>query len=41
MILTEKMEIEIENIEDILSDETLTDAEKLKYIAETIKAIRS
>lgn len=40
MLMTEKMEIEIENIESILADENLTDAEKIKYIVETIKAIR-
>ena len=40
MLMTEKMEIEIENIEAILKDEELTESEKIKYIEETIKAIR-
>lgn len=40
MIMTEKMEIEIENIEAILEDENLTAEEKIHYIAETIKNIR-
>lgn len=40
MIMTEKMNIEIEHIEMILSDNNLTDAEKIKYIEQTIKAIR-
>lgn len=40
MIMTEKMNTEIENIEAILSDNELTAEEKLHYIAETIKKIR-
>jgi len=40
MIMTEKMEIEIENIESILADNSLTDAQKIQYIEQTIKAIR-
>ena len=40
MIMTEKMNIEIENIEAILIDKELTDNEKIKYIEETIKTIR-
>jgi|BioPla2DNA2_1021312.scaffolds.fasta_scaffold609911_2 hypothetical protein len=40
MIMTEKMNIEIENIEAILADIELTDNEKIKYIEETIKTIR-
>jgi len=40
MIMTEKMAVEIEHIEFILSDDTLTDAEKIKYIEQTIKAIK-
>jgi len=40
MIMTEKMAVEIEHIEFILADDTLTDAEKIKYIEQTIKAIR-
>jgi hypothetical protein len=41
MIMTEKMNIEIENIESILEDEDLTAEEKLKLINETVKAIRA
>jgi len=40
MIMTEKMELEIENIESILADNSLTDAQKIQYIEQTIKAIR-
>ena len=40
MIMTEKMNIEIENIEAILIDKELTSNEKIKYIEETIKTIR-
>lgn len=40
MIMTEKMNIEIEHIEFILSDNTLTDSEKIRLIEQTIKAIR-
>jgi len=40
MIMTEKMNIEIENIENILADNELTDSEKIQYIEQTIKAIR-
>ena len=40
MIMTEKMEVEIENIESILTDNELTDSEKIKLIEQTIKAIR-
>ena len=40
MIMTEKMNTEIEHIEFILKDNSLTDAEKIKYIEQTIKAIR-
>lgn len=40
MIMTEKMEIEIENIENILTDNELTDSEKIRLIEQTIKAIR-
>ena len=40
MIMTQKMEIEIENIESILADNSLTDAQKIQYIEQTIKAIR-
>ena len=40
MIMTQKMEIEIENIESILADNSLTDAQKIKLIEQTIKAIR-
>ena len=40
MLMTEKMNIEIENIEAILTDGELTDTEKVKYIEQTIKAIR-
>jgi len=40
MIMTEKMAVEIEHIEFILSDNSLTDAEKIKYIEQTIKAIK-
>ena len=32
MIMTEKMELEIENIESILADNSLTDAQKIQYI---------
>jgi len=40
MIMTEKMNIEIENIENILADNELSDTEKIKLIEQTIKAIR-
>lgn len=40
MIMTEKMEIEIENIENILADTELSDSEKIRLIKQTIKAIR-
>ena len=40
MIMTEKMAVEIENIENILADDTLSDAQKIQYIEQTIKAIR-
>ena len=40
MIMTEKMNIEIENIEFILADNELTDSEKIRLIEQTIKAIR-
>ena len=40
MIMTEKMAVEIEHIEFILSDNELTDSEKIQYIEQTIKAIR-
>jgi len=40
MIMTERMNVEIENIEAILEDTELTAEEKLKYIEETVKAIR-
>lgn len=40
MIMTEKMNIEVENIEAILADQELTDTEKVRYIEQTIKAIR-
>ena len=40
MIMTQKMEIEIENIENILADNELTDSEKIRLIEQTIKAIR-
>jgi len=40
MIMTEKMAVEIEHIELILSDNSLTDAQKIQYIEQTIKAIR-
>jgi len=40
MIMTEKMEVEIENIESILADNELTDSEKIRLIEQTIKAIR-
>ncbi len=40
MIMTEKMAVEIEHIELILSDNSLTDAEKIKYIEQTIKTIK-
>lgn len=40
MIMTEKMNIEIENIEAILQNEELTAEEKVRYIDQTIKAIR-
>ena len=40
MIMTEKMNIEIENIENILADTELTDSEKIRLIEQTIKAIR-
>lgn len=40
MIMTEKMAVEIEHIEFILADNELTDSEKIKYIEQTIKAIR-
>ena len=40
MIMTEKMEVEIENIEFILADNELTDSEKIRLIEQTIKAIR-
>lgn len=40
MIMTDKMAVEIEHIELILADDTLTDAEKIKYIEQTIKAIK-
>ena len=40
MIMAEKMAVEIEHIEFILADDTLTDAEKIKYIEQTIKAIK-
>ncbi len=40
MIMTEKMNTEIENIESILADNALTDTEKIRYIEQTIKAIR-
>lgn len=40
MIMTEKMEIEIEHMENIIVSTELTDAEKLEYIALTLLAIR-
>ena len=40
MLMTEKMNIEIENIESILADKELSDAQKIQYIEQTIKAIR-
>ena len=32
MIMTEKMEVEIENIENILADNELTDSEKIRIL---------
>lgn len=40
MLMTEKMAVEIEHIELILSDNNLTDSEKIRYIEQTIKAIK-
>ena len=40
MIMTEKMAVEIENIEFILADNELTDSEKIRLIEQTIKAIK-
>lgn len=40
MIMTDKMAVEIENIESILADNELTDTEKISYIEQSIKAIR-
>ena len=40
MLMTEKMAVEIENIENILTDNELTDTQKIQYIEMTIKAIK-
>ena len=40
MLMTEKMEVEIEHMENILVATDLSDAEKLEYIALTLLAIR-
>jgi len=38
--MTDKMAVEIEHIENILTDTELSDTQKIQYIEQTIKAIR-